>query len=45
MASVTLPISYDADTAKVLDLIDLAVSEYARQHPDPDRGDAAGGWG
>ena len=34
VASVTLPISYEADTAKVLDLIDLAVSEYARQHPD-----------
>ena len=31
---MTLPISYEADTAKVLDLIDLAVSEYARQHPD-----------
>ena len=30
VASVTLPISYEADTAKVLDLIDLAVSEYAR---------------
>ena len=34
VASVTLPISYEADTAKVLDLIDLAVTEYARQHPD-----------
>lgn len=32
VALVVIPVAYEADTRKVLDLIDLAVGEYARQN-------------